>query len=157
LFVFQIVEIFSFSSYLLVITFIYCCTFMNIVNYCKRLKSNFNLHEVGFSQIRIYKTFHDSQIIKKKKISGSLGDLGTLLPIMISLAVSGQINLTSTLWFTGIWNILSGFMFQVPVCVQPMKGTCVIFLCEKTKVFRKSISPHVNSYCCCCLDEKNVH
>lgn len=41
---------------------------------------------------------------------------------MMSLAISGQINLTSTLWFTGIWNILSGFMFQVPVCVQPMKG-----------------------------------
>lgn len=41
---------------------------------------------------------------------------------MMSLAISGQINLTSTLWFTGIWNILSGVLFQVPVCVQPMKG-----------------------------------
>jgi hypothetical protein len=41
---------------------------------------------------------------------------------MISLAIGGQINLTSTLWFTGIWNILSGLFFQVPVCVQPMKG-----------------------------------
>ncbi|CEG76031.1 hypothetical protein RMATCC62417_10987 [Rhizopus microsporus] len=41
---------------------------------------------------------------------------------MISLAVAGQIDLTSTLWFTGIWNIASGLLFQVPVCVQPMKG-----------------------------------
>lgn len=41
---------------------------------------------------------------------------------MVSLAVAGQINLTSTLWFGGIWNILSGVMFQVPMCVQPMKG-----------------------------------
>lgn len=56
------------------------------------------------------------------QVSGSLGDLGTLLPIMISLAVNGQINLTSTLWFGGIWNIVSGLLFQVPMCVQPMKG-----------------------------------
>lgn len=41
---------------------------------------------------------------------------------MISLAVAGQIDLTSTLWFTGIWNVASGLLFQVPVCVQPMKG-----------------------------------
>jgi hypothetical protein len=54
-------------------------------------------------------------------MSGSLGDLGTLLPIMMSLALGGQINLTSTLWFTGLWNIFSGLFFQVPVCVQPMK------------------------------------
>ena len=60
------------------------------------------------------------------QISGSLGDLGTLLPIMISLSLAGQIDLTSTLWFTGFWNILSGLFFQVPVCVQPMKGN--IFL-----------------------------
>ncbi|CEP16428.1 hypothetical protein [Parasitella parasitica] len=76
-----------------------------------RFKENFTLHE----------------------ISGSLGDLGTLLPIMMSLAISGQINLTSTLWFTGIWNVLSGAMFQVPVCVQPMKGTTTIAAVVLTK------------------------
>jgi hypothetical protein len=41
---------------------------------------------------------------------------------MISLAVGGQINLTGTLWFGGIWNIVSGLIYQVPMCVQPMKG-----------------------------------
>ncbi|KAI9359440.1 hypothetical protein BD770DRAFT_342782 [Pilaira anomala] len=85
---------------------------MNIVNYLKYLKSNFNLHE----------------------ISGSLGDLGTLLPIMMSLAVAGQINLTSTLWFTGIWNILSGLMFQVPVCVQPMKAIAAVVLTKQMPI-----------------------
>ncbi|KAF7730170.1 hypothetical protein EC973_002778 [Apophysomyces ossiformis] len=47
---------------------------------------------------------------------------------MISLAVAGQINLTSTLWFAGIWNILSGLLFQVPVCVQPMKAIAAVVL-----------------------------
>ncbi|KAI8150321.1 hypothetical protein BJV82DRAFT_586756 [Fennellomyces sp. T-0311] len=72
----------------------------------QRIRTNISLHEV----------------------SGSLGDLGTLLPIMISLAVAGQINLTSTLWFGGIWNILSGLGFHVPMCVQPMKAIAATVL-----------------------------
>ncbi|KAI8979433.1 hypothetical protein BDF20DRAFT_819095 [Mycotypha africana] len=68
------------------------------------------------------------------KISGSLGDLGTLLPIMMSLSLSGQINLTSTLWFTGIWNIFSGLMFQVPVCVQPMKAIAAVVMTKNMDI-----------------------
>lgn len=55
------------------------------------------------------------------EISGSLGDLGTLLPIMIALAVNGSISLSSTLVFSGVWNILTGVAFGVPLTVQPMK------------------------------------
>ncbi|ORZ02307.1 hypothetical protein BCR43DRAFT_465283 [Syncephalastrum racemosum] len=81
-------------------------------NSLQRLARNFNLHE----------------------LSGSLGDLGTLLPIMISLAVAGQINLTSTLWFGGLWNIISGFIFQVPMCVQPMKAIAATVLASNMNI-----------------------
>ncbi|RUS14836.1 hypothetical protein BC938DRAFT_477185 [Jimgerdemannia flammicorona] len=66
-----------------------------------------------------------------QELSGSLGDLGTLLPILISLSLTNQINLTSSLWFGGIWNILSGLMFQVPMCVQPMKAIAAVALASK--------------------------
>ncbi|KAI7868481.1 hypothetical protein BDF14DRAFT_1793765 [Spinellus fusiger] len=72
-----------------------------------------------------------AQHLTLQELSGSLGDLGTLLPIMISLAVSHQIDLTSTLWFTGIWNIASGLFFEVPVCVQPMKAIAAVVLSSK--------------------------
>ncbi|CEG72827.1 hypothetical protein RMATCC62417_08313 [Rhizopus microsporus] len=85
---------------------------INIREYTQRFKKNFTLHEV----------------------SGSLGDLGTLLPIMISLAVAGQIDLTSTLWFTGIWNVASGLLFQVPVCVQPMKAIAAVVLTRNMSI-----------------------
>ena len=39
------------------------------------------------------------------ELSGSLGDLGTLLPLMIALTLTGSISLPSTLVFTGIANI----------------------------------------------------
>ncbi|KAF4964784.1 hypothetical protein FSARC_7318 [Fusarium sarcochroum] len=56
------------------------------------------------------------------EISGSLGDLGTLLPLMIALAAQGSIELGSTLVFTGIFNILTGAFYGIPLPVQPMKA-----------------------------------
>ncbi|KAF5011411.1 hypothetical protein FDECE_2474 [Fusarium decemcellulare] len=56
------------------------------------------------------------------EISGSLGDLGTLLPLMIALAAQGSINLGSTLVFTGLFNILTGAFYGIPLPVQPMKA-----------------------------------
>jgi hypothetical protein len=56
------------------------------------------------------------------ELSGSFGDLGTLLPILVALSINGQISLTSSLIFGGLWNITSGLMFRIPMCVQPMKG-----------------------------------
>lgn len=59
------------------------------------------------------------------EISGSLGDLGTLLPLMIALAVNDSISLSTTLVFSGVWNILTGVLFGIPLPVQPMK-VCMI-------------------------------
>ncbi|KAH7148920.1 hypothetical protein EDB81DRAFT_480739 [Dactylonectria macrodidyma] len=56
------------------------------------------------------------------EISGSLGDLGTLLPLMIALAAQGSINLGTTLVFSGIFNILTGMVYGIPLPVQPMKA-----------------------------------
>ncbi|KAI0443722.1 hypothetical protein F4803DRAFT_561393 [Xylaria telfairii] len=56
------------------------------------------------------------------EISGALGDLGTLLPLMITLAVNGSISLSTTLVFSGFFNIATGVVFGIPLPVQPMKA-----------------------------------
>ncbi|KAG7288609.1 hypothetical protein NEMBOFW57_004963 [Staphylotrichum longicolle] len=56
------------------------------------------------------------------EISGALGDLGTLLPLMIALALQGSIDLSSTLVFSGLFNIVTGAVFGIPLPVQPMKA-----------------------------------
>ncbi|KAK0728602.1 hypothetical protein B0T26DRAFT_597642, partial [Lasiosphaeria miniovina] len=56
------------------------------------------------------------------EISGALGDLGTLLPLMITLALQGSIDLPSTLVFSGVFNIVTGAVFGIPLPVQPMKA-----------------------------------
>ncbi|EXJ56272.1 uncharacterized protein A1O5_12728 [Cladophialophora psammophila CBS 110553] len=60
------------------------------------------------------------------EISGSLGDLGTFLPIVIALTEGHQISLTTTLIFTGLYNILTGACFGIPLPVQPMKAIAAV-------------------------------
>ncbi len=63
-----------------------------------------------------------------QEISGSFGDLGTLLPIMIALANANSISLSSTLIFSGLSNIFTGIFFGIPLPVQPMKAIAAIAL-----------------------------
>ena len=60
------------------------------------------------------------------EISGSLGDLGTFLPIVIAETVGHQISLSTTLIFTGVFNILTGLVFGIPLPVQPMKAIAAV-------------------------------
>lgn len=65
------------------------------------------------------------------ELSGSLGDLGTLLPLMIALSIGGSIDLASTLVFSGLANILTGAFFGVPLPVQPMKAIAAVAISQK--------------------------
>lgn len=68
------------------------------------------------------------------EIAGSLGDLGSLIPIMTALTASGTISLTSTLLFSGISNIVSGAFFGIPLVVQPMSAIASISLSRGLKL-----------------------
>lgn len=56
------------------------------------------------------------------EVSGALGDLGTLLPLMIALALQRSISLSATLVFSGVFNVATGVVFGIPLPVQPMKA-----------------------------------
>lgn len=68
------------------------------------------------------------------EISGSLGDLGTFLPLLIALASSDtiphQISLSTTLILTGLYNIATGVLFGIPLPVQPMKAIAAIAIAK---------------------------
>ena len=53
--------------------------------------------------------------------SGAVGDLGTFLPLTLGLVAAVGLDFGTTLVFTGIYNVVSGFVFGVPMPVQPMK------------------------------------
>ncbi|KAI1331800.1 hypothetical protein F5Y16DRAFT_359274 [Xylariaceae sp. FL0255] len=73
------------------------------------------------------KVFHRNNVATIRRsplaeVSGALGDLGTLLPLMIALAMNGSITLSTTLVFSGFFNIFTGVVFGIPLPVQPMKA-----------------------------------
>ena len=55
------------------------------------------------------------------EIAGSLGDLGTLLPIAIGMILINGLNPTGMFFSIGIFYILSGIYYGITVPVQPMK------------------------------------
>jgi hypothetical protein len=66
-----------------------------------------------------------------------IGDLGTLLPILVGLAASGQVSLTSSLVFGGVFNIITGFVYRIPVKCHPFSKNkskdCLLFLLSTYK------------------------
>jgi SulP family sulfate permease len=60
-------------------------------------------------------------IFNRLEFSGSLGDLGTLLPIVIAMIVLNGLDATNVMVTVGLFYITAGLYFKVPVPVQPMK------------------------------------
>lgn len=61
-----------------------------------------------------------------QEVSGACGDLGTFLPLTVALVHAVGLDLGTTLIMTGVFNIAVGFLFDVPLPVQPMKAICAI-------------------------------
>lgn len=55
------------------------------------------------------------------ELAGSLGDLGTLLPIAIAMVVFNGLSATGLFLSIGLFYVFSGMYFRVTVPVQPMK------------------------------------
>lgn len=58
----------------------------------------------------------------RMELAGSLGDLGTLLPLAIGMIMVNGMSVTGILYSIGIFYLLAGFYFGIPVPVQPMKA-----------------------------------
>lgn len=60
------------------------------------------------------------------ELGGALGDLGTLLPLMVPLILINGLNATSVLAGVGLFYIASGLYYRIPMPVQPLKAVSVI-------------------------------
>ncbi len=57
---------------------------------------------------------------------GSLGDLGTFIPIVVGMTQIVGLNAAAVLVFAGLANIFSGLVFRIPIAVQPMKAVAAL-------------------------------
>ncbi|KAK7255294.1 hypothetical protein RIF29_28701 [Crotalaria pallida] len=64
------------------------------------------------------------------ELSGAVGDLGTYIPIVLALSLVNNLDLTTTLTFTALYNIATGLLFGLPMPVQPMKSIAAVAISE---------------------------
>lgn len=60
------------------------------------------------------------------ELGGALGDLGTLLPLVVALITLNQMSATSVLLIVGLGYIIAGLFYRLPVPVQPLKAVAAI-------------------------------
>ena len=66
----------------------------------------------------------------RQELSGSLGDLGTFLPIILGLSTVVGLSFPAMLFWAGASNIATGLIFAIPMPVQPMKAIAAVALSE---------------------------
>jgi MFS superfamily sulfate permease-like transporter len=68
--------------------------------------------------------------LDRNEIAGSLGDLGTFLPLLVGMVVQNGLSFTAALFFAGIFNVVTGLTFAIPMAVQPMKAIAAVAIKE---------------------------
>lgn len=67
-------------------------------------------------------------------ISGSMGDLGTLLPHVLAVITVAGLSSTSVFIGFGLFYLFSGWFYAMPMAVQPMKAATAAILVQKLSV-----------------------
>jgi len=68
------------------------------------------------------------------EFAGSLGDLGTLIPLSVGLMVVCGLSATSVLLMVGLFYMFTGLYFRLPVPVQPLKLISAVAIAYPAKV-----------------------
>ncbi|KAI3804229.1 hypothetical protein L1987_25616 [Smallanthus sonchifolius] len=67
---------------------------------------------------------------KWAELNGAMGDLGTYIPIVLALTLASDLDLGTTLIFTGVYNFVTGAIYGVPMPVQPMKSIAAVAISD---------------------------
>jgi SulP family sulfate permease len=60
------------------------------------------------------------------ELAGAFGDLGTLLPIVVAMIFINKLSPTSVFLAFGLFYMLAGFFYRLPIPVQPLKAVGAI-------------------------------
>jgi hypothetical protein len=62
------------------------------------------------------------------ELAGSFGDYGTIIPLVLAMAVVSDLDISYIFLFFGIWFAISGIYYRLPIPVEPMKAVAVIVI-----------------------------
>ena len=70
----------------------------------------------------------------RAEVGGSLGDLGTFLPLLLGMSAQNGLDFATALFFGGVFHLVTGLLFAIPMAVQPMKAIAAVALSEGLSV-----------------------
>ena len=82
---------------------------------------------------RVRRVFSLRRMLRLGEVAGSLGDLGTFLPDLVSLSNNphGAYPVpASFVFFSGAWSLITGCSYDMPLPVQPMHTVVAVALTE---------------------------
>ena len=62
------------------------------------------------------------------ELAGSLGDFGTIIPLILAVALVSDVDPRYILFFFGTWFILTGLYYRLPIPLEPMKAIAVVVI-----------------------------
>jgi SulP family sulfate permease len=65
-----------------------------------------------------------------QELSGGLGDIGVMVPIVATLIIANGFNPTSVLLVFGVTYVAAGLYFRIPMPVQPLKAMAAIAIAQ---------------------------
>ncbi|MCE3011939.1 MAG: putative sulfate/molybdate transporter, partial [Proteobacteria bacterium] len=63
--------------------------------------------------------------------AGSIGDIGTDLPLLIAMISAAQLDVASTFIMFGLMQMLTGLVYGLPMPMQPLKAMAVLVISQK--------------------------
>lgn len=62
----------------------------------------------------------------RNEVAGSFGDIGTDLPLIVGMIQASSLNSASVFIIFGLIQILTGFLYGLPMPMQPLKAMAVL-------------------------------
>jgi hypothetical protein len=75
--------------------------------------------------------FRNRISINRNELSGAFGDIGTDLPLIIGMILASGLDTASVLITYGIMQLLTAFIYGIPMPVQPLKAVAMIVIAQK--------------------------
>jgi len=70
----------------------------------------------------------------RMELAGSLGDLGTLLPIVVGMILINRLSPTIVFLAFGLFYLMTGFYYRLPIPVQPLKAVGAIAIAYPNQI-----------------------
>ena len=67
----------------------------------------------------------------RNELAGAFGDIGTDLPLVIGMILAAGLHSASVLVMFGLMQIVTAFVYRIPMAVQPLKAVAVIVITQR--------------------------